>query len=112
MERSSDELIKIAMLDLLRNFLTEFKLTNLKTILITRWNSEPNFRGSYSYRPLICGTMGIHADGLAQPVLCENGNIALQFAGEATNRSHYATVHGAIESGWRKAERIIDLYEN
>jgi monoamine oxidase len=35
----------------------------------------------------------------------------LLFAGEATHSSYYSTVHGAIESGWREAERIIELYK-
>ena len=31
----------------------------------------------------------------------------LCFAGEATNTHYYSTVHGAVESGWREAERLI-----
>ncbi|PSN36046.1 Peroxisomal N(1)-acetyl-spermine/spermidine oxidase [Blattella germanica] len=34
----------------------------------------------------------------------------LLFAGEATHSTHFSTVHGAIETGWREAERIIKLY--
>ena len=32
----------------------------------------------------------------------------LLFAGEATHPRHFSTVHGAIESGWREADRIIE----
>ncbi len=31
----------------------------------------------------------------------------LRFAGEATHPHYFSTVHGAIESGWREAEKII-----
>lgn len=30
------------------------------------------------------------------------------FAGEATHDHYYSTVHGAIESGWREADRILN----
>lgn len=33
------------------------------------------------------------------------------FAGEATHPHYYGTVHGAIESGFREANRIIGLYK-
>jgi spermine oxidase len=35
------------------------------------------------------------------------GDGRVLFAGEATNEKHFGTVHGAIESGWREADRII-----
>ena len=31
----------------------------------------------------------------------------LLFGGEATHPKHFSTVHGAIEAGWREADRII-----
>lgn len=34
----------------------------------------------------------------------------VHFAGEATHDHYYSTVHGAIETGWREAKRIADLY--
>lgn len=33
------------------------------------------------------------------------------FGGEATNEHYFSTVHGAIGSGWREAERLINLYD-
>lgn len=34
----------------------------------------------------------------------------LQFAGEATHSHYFSSVHGAIETGWREADRIIDYH--
>lgn len=51
------------------------------------------------------------AEKLAEPIVNGMGKPIIQFAGEATNEEHYACVHGAIESGWREADRLIDLYK-
>jgi len=34
----------------------------------------------------------------------------LLFAGEATHEHFYSTVHGAVESGWREADRVFAYY--
>lgn len=49
------------------------------------------------------------AEDLAKP-LTVNGNPVVLFAGEATHKSHFSTVNGAIETGHREADRIIGLY--
>jgi monoamine oxidase len=66
------------------------------------WDKEPWIEGGYSYVPV--GAFGSRQI-LAQPL-----GQKLFFAGEATAHiSNPATVHGAIESGWRSAEEIIAL---
>lgn len=35
----------------------------------------------------------------------------IQFAGEATHPYYYSTVHGAVETGYREAERLISYYQ-
>lgn len=70
-------------------------------IKVTRWLSNPFAYGSYSILPP--GVQGEAYDALAKPV----GR--LLFAGEATNRDHPATVHGAFLSGLREARRIGEL---
>lgn len=65
---------------------------------VTRWAQDPFSGGSYSFIPL--GGSGEDYDRLAEPF----GRIF--FAGEATERKHLATVHGAYFSGIREANRI------
>lgn len=48
---------------------------------------------------------------LAQPITDSQGKAIVHFAGEATHDHYYSTVHGAVESGWREAKRIVDLYK-
>jgi monoamine oxidase len=64
------------------------------------WSREPWSRGAYSYTPVGAGTA--RAD-LAAPV----GDV-LFFAGEAgVTNGHIATVHGAIETGRRAAQEVM-----
>jgi monoamine oxidase len=67
--------------------------------LVTRWAADPYAGGSYSYLPP--GATTEDRKALAEPV---GGK--LYFAGEATSAGHAATVHGALLSGEREAERI------
>ncbi|MEM6706497.1 MAG: FAD-dependent oxidoreductase [Acidobacteriota bacterium] len=67
--------------------------------LLTRWQQDPWANGSYSYVPR--GAATELRDALARPV-----GERLFFAGEATSLEHASTVHGALLSGRREAERI------
>lgn len=68
------------------------------------WQSDPFSRGAYSYAKV--GADEAQAR-LAAPV--EN---TLFFAGEASDTSgHNGTVHGAIASGYRAAEEIIQSHQ-
>ena len=69
--------------------------------LVTRWRSDPFAQGSYSF--LAKGSEPRDRDALGAP---SNGR--LFFAGEATDRDFPATVHGALLSGQRAAEEILD----
>nr|AZL94585.1 polyamine oxidase [Nephromyces sp. MMRI] len=68
---------------------------------VTRWNSDPFSRGSYSYLPP--GMAGRDYDILSYPV-----NDKILFAGEHTMRPYPSTVHGACASGRREADRVVD----
>jgi monoamine oxidase len=63
------------------------------------WGREPHIWMGYSSAPP-------NGDGLRDALAAPAG--ALYFAGEATNASHPATVHGAIESGTRAAAEVLD----
>jgi monoamine oxidase len=65
----------------------------------TRWSADPFAMGSYAY--IAVGASPADLDVLAEPV-----DDRLFFAGEATVRQHWATVHSAYVSGVREAARI------
>ncbi len=67
-------------------------------VAVTRWRSDPFTLGSYSYDTL--ATTDETRRQLAEPI---GGR--LLFAGEATSKMS-ATVHGAMLSGLREAERL------
>lgn len=67
---------------------------------ITRWGGDPLALGSYSY--IAVGSAYADHDAMAGPV-----DDVLHFAGEATWGRDPATVHGALLSGHRAAERIL-----
>ncbi|MGV9834640.1 flavin monoamine oxidase family protein [Nocardia niigatensis] len=66
---------------------------------ITRWSSDPYARGSYSFNKL--GSTPDMRDHLAAGI-----DDRVHFAGEATNRASFGTVHGAYDSGLRAAAEI------
>ena len=67
---------------------------------VRRWPSDPFTQGAYSY--LGVGSRLRDRTGLAKPVAS-----TLFFAGEATHdRGESATVHGAIETGYRAAREV------
>jgi monoamine oxidase len=69
------------------------------------WGSDPYARGSYSFRTVDCDRKSLGHVDLSVPVPSEE-DPRLLFAGEATHASFYSTVHGAIGSGRREADRI------
>jgi monoamine oxidase len=74
-----------------------------KTMVRTRWYTNENSYGSYSY-PTIQTKMN-HFHHLAT-----NINQQLFFAGEHTNAQYFGTTHGAYLSGIREADNIIKLF--
>lgn len=65
------------------------------------WSSDPFAKMGYSYVPV--GASG------QREILAESVGDVLYFAGEATHPIRPATVHGALETGYRAAAEIHDL---
>ncbi|CAL9754074.1 unnamed protein product [Musa acuminata subsp. burmannicoides] len=68
--------------------------------MCTRWGSDPLCCGSYSH-------VRVGSSGSDYNILAANVGGRLFFAGEATNREHPATMHGAFLSGLREASCIL-----
>jgi monoamine oxidase len=99
MRMGSEAALDLALRDLTDIFGRDPK-RHLNGTLFMAWQNEAYTRMGYSYVPVNGG--GLRAR-LAAPV----GDV-LFFAGEATNVDRAATVHGAIESGWRAADEVIE----
>jgi monoamine oxidase len=103
--KSRGEVLALAMQSLSQ--ITGFALADVQAQLQNAyyhdWHTDPFARGAYSWVPV--GALDARR-ALAQPV-----EDTLYFAGEATDQDgHSATVHGAIASGKRAAQQIIDAY--
>ncbi|XP_061413367.1 spermine oxidase-like isoform X1 [Lethenteron reissneri] len=92
---------------LLRQF-TRLPVSRLVQVLVTTWNKDRFFQGAYTYIPL-----GVNArteqQALAEPVPGRRDPQVL-FAGEATDVNFYTTTHGALMSGRREAQRLLNRY--
>lgn len=111
MERLSDDEVLTGCMFLLRKFLKKSVIPEPVSFKRTLWYSNPNFRGSYSFRSMTTDLLNTSAQHLALPLTNSCAIPIVQFAGEATHDHYYSTVHGAIETGWREADRIVNLYE-
>uniref|UniRef100_A0A182QD83 Amine oxidase n=1 Tax=Anopheles farauti TaxID=69004 RepID=A0A182QD83_9DIPT len=111
MERASDEDVRRSCMFLLRKFMKGCIIPEPVRFQRTTWYSNPNFRGSYTFRSLTTDLLNTSASHLAIPLTNTCGMPVVQFAGEATHDHYYSTVHGAVETGWREANRLIDLYD-
>ena len=78
------------------------KMPPLKQSIVTRWQSDPYARGSYSY--VAVGSKGSYDyDELGKP----EGRVL--FAGEHTCKEHPDTVGGAMLTGWRAARQALAI---
>jgi len=86
---------------------SDFNYVEPTGMIRTEWFNNPFFRGSYSYRSTKAKYTDVWASDLADTVYDSAGNARLFFAGEATHSHYYSTVHAAVETGWREADRIL-----
>lgn len=99
---TDDDAIQSGLADLSRMFRRDDLHARLVAGRFVNWGADPYSRMGYSYVPV--GAVGLRSV-LAAPV-----GRSLYFAGEATNRTHPATVHGAIMSGRRAANEIETMW--
>ncbi|KAK6430137.1 hypothetical protein LTR95_013714 [Oleoguttula sp. CCFEE 5521] len=77
----------------------------VSAVHVTRWAHDEYSRGSYSH--MIAGvSMTEHRETFQTPIINALG-AEVRFAGEHTSRNHFATVHGALISGYREADAIL-----
>ncbi|RWS25888.1 lysine-specific histone demethylase 1A-like protein, partial [Leptotrombidium deliense] len=121
MENVTDDVVVGRCLTVLRSIFGNSAVPQPKETVVTRWRGDPWSKGSYSY--VATGSSGSDLDIMATPVSYMNPSSTstqttqtshalprLFFAGEHTIRNYPATVHGALLSGYREAERIADQY--
>ena len=95
-DKSDSEIVNEALVTLTDMYES---VSSLQDALITRWQSDPWSRGSYSYVPV--GSSWAEYAELARPI-----QDRVFLAGEATHDDYPATVHGAFLSGLRAARHI------
>ncbi|KAM3606323.1 uncharacterized protein V6R79_014247 [Siganus canaliculatus] len=112
MESLPEEEVRKAVTELIHMFTGNSTITPL-SILRTQWFHNPWTCGSYSYPAVGCSAQDLK--NMMEPLpLNEQQSQPLQvlFAGEATHHCFYSTVHGAILTGWREADRLITHYSS
>ncbi|XP_051172008.1 spermine oxidase-like [Leptopilina boulardi] len=110
MEKLTDEEVKTHCLEILQKFLGKtYNVTCPTSIIKSKWYTNENFHGTFSFLKINSDHKIANPAKLSEPVIKDEKPIIL-FAGEATSTNHLATVHGAIETGWREAQRIIQHY--
>uniref|UniRef100_A0A8C5H3A2 Peroxisomal N(1)-acetyl-spermine/spermidine oxidase-like n=1 Tax=Gouania willdenowi TaxID=441366 RepID=A0A8C5H3A2_GOUWI len=107
METLPEQEVRRCITALIQKFTGNGAITS-KRILCTRWFNDPWTCGSYVHLAIGCSEKDF--ENMMEPLPTKGkGSQPLQvlFAGEATHPCFYSTVHGAILTGWREADRII-----
>ncbi|XP_056647714.1 spermine oxidase-like [Diorhabda sublineata] len=87
-----------------------YKIMEPQTMIRSNWYHNPHFRGTYSFSSI--NSTGEDVKNLMAPIKNAEGCPIILFAGEATSPLHHSSAHGAVESGFREAERLINIYKN
>ncbi|XP_024085452.1 peroxisomal N(1)-acetyl-spermine/spermidine oxidase-like isoform X2 [Cimex lectularius] len=111
MELCSDEEVAKACTRVLNNFLGDkYDIPEPNHMTRSKWFSNPHFRGSYSFRSTITDKFKINTSVLRFPVINWDKPMIL-FAGEATSEKFFSTTHGALETGLKAADCLINFYK-
>ena len=83
----------------------EDDVSGVKKIVRTSWLTEPYFKGAYSFPSTQCSEEDF--ENISEPL-----SEQIFFCGEHTNLQYLATTHGALMSGIRVAEEVIEANED
>ncbi|KAJ0175275.1 hypothetical protein K1T71_009416 [Dendrolimus kikuchii] len=111
MEQASLDAVKAGVDKMLEVFRKKFDVSPVKNVLRTQWSSNPLTRCSYAYRSVLNEENGGSAIQLSGPLYNKTNFPLVCLAGEATSHHRHTAVHGAVESGFREAERLIKSFE-
>ncbi|KAG0718671.1 Peroxisomal N(1)-acetyl-spermine/spermidine oxidase [Chionoecetes opilio] len=114
MEQTAEEEVARRCIAYLRKRLpSKYKIPDAVFFKRSTWGTNVWTRGSYSFRSLKTEAAGALPADLAEPLVDLETNTPLVcFAGEASHDCYYSTVHGALETGWREADRLIKHFSS
>uniref|UniRef100_A0A1B6FJZ1 Amine oxidase domain-containing protein n=1 Tax=Cuerna arida TaxID=1464854 RepID=A0A1B6FJZ1_9HEMI len=108
-ENLSNDELEEGLMELLNRLLgNTCKVMKPESILRSDWCNNPFFKGTYSYLSAASDKQNITNEDLRQPILDANDKPVILFGGEATHPRYQSTVHGAIETGRREANTVIE----
>lgn len=114
MEKFDEQEVGEVCLKILHIFLPDKEIPKLLSVKRSTWGTNPLVRGSYSYESANSSVDLLDMKQLWEPLTAptkekQNEQIPrVLFAGEATAGDMYATAHGAVSSGWREADRLVN----
>ncbi|XP_075223228.1 spermine oxidase-like [Lycorma delicatula] len=109
-ETLSDNEIAGAVMEVFNWFVSnEYYISKPINVTKTTWASNQFIRGSYSFHTVKSDHLGYTSTDIAEPVSYNQTVPVVLFAGEASHDKYYSTVHGALETGWREASRILNF---
>lgn len=106
-EKISDEKLIEDIMWLLEKFLNK-KLPQPSQMRRTNWLTNKNFLGTYSYIGMGSQNFNVGPKNLAEALKKSNGKSFLHFAGEATDFEFPGYAHGAVTSGYRAADEVLN----
>ncbi|KAF9406177.1 hypothetical protein HW555_013360 [Spodoptera exigua] len=107
-ETLPEDVVKRKAMELLRRFMGKNRtIPEPIAMLRSSWYSNPYTRGSYTFDNLSTPQYPHARATLAEPLVDSSGTPRVLFAGEATDNTHFSTVHGATDTGFREANRLL-----
>ncbi|XP_068579345.1 peroxisomal N(1)-acetyl-spermine/spermidine oxidase-like [Cebidichthys violaceus] len=112
METLPEQEVRLSITELIRTFTGNPTITP-KRVLRSQWFHDPWTCGSYSHPAIGCTKQDL--ENMMEPLPTKGSQsqpLQVLFAGEATHPYYYSTVHGALLTGWREADRLISHYSS